>query len=285
VYQLLCELRSNPEFSPSSECKVLLVDEYQDLNWCDLSTIRMIASRTGAEVFASGDDDQSIYSFRHAHPAGIRRFDETYPGAPQLIMTECLRCGPDVVTLANWLIRQEPGRIDKDLASATPWEAEVHLLRFTNQAAEAEGVARIIVDEIERGTAPEDVLVLLKADNKGKVSKLLDEELLGRGIPSYLPRSRGEVDPALQVLLEYLLLSEDLIANNHIDDLALRSLLELLDNRIGAARLWRVTTVCLDKGLRFYEGIEYLRRHPSEFGGTGLRGLLDDVVCQRHGTR
>ena len=51
----------------------LIVDEYQDLNPVDLDLIREIKDR-GAHLFASGDDDQSIYFFRYAMPAGIQRF-------------------------------------------------------------------------------------------------------------------------------------------------------------------------------------------------------------------
>jgi hypothetical protein len=43
----------------------MIVDEYQDLNSCDLEVIKLIAAR-GCSVIAAGDDDQSIYSFRKA---------------------------------------------------------------------------------------------------------------------------------------------------------------------------------------------------------------------------
>ena len=50
---------------------MLIVDEYQDLNACDLEVLHLIADR-GCAIIAAGDDDQSIYSFRYAAPAGIR---------------------------------------------------------------------------------------------------------------------------------------------------------------------------------------------------------------------
>jgi DNA helicase-2/ATP-dependent DNA helicase PcrA len=56
------------------------VDEYQDLNKCDQSVIKVLASR-GAELFVAGDDDQSIYGFRKANPKGIRDFLQEYEGA------------------------------------------------------------------------------------------------------------------------------------------------------------------------------------------------------------
>ena len=51
----------------------LIVDEYQDLNPMDLQFVDAVAA-AGAVVFVAGDDDQSIYSFRFASPAGIQDF-------------------------------------------------------------------------------------------------------------------------------------------------------------------------------------------------------------------
>jgi DNA helicase II / ATP-dependent DNA helicase PcrA len=56
----------------------LIVDEYQDLNACDQEFIRRLAAN-GAMLFVAGDDDQSIYSFRHANPAGIVQFPRNIP--------------------------------------------------------------------------------------------------------------------------------------------------------------------------------------------------------------
>ncbi|MDY7077149.1 MAG: UvrD-helicase domain-containing protein [Chloroflexota bacterium] len=83
VWQLKHAAEENPdEFDLEGNIQHLLVDEYQNLNKCDLAVIRILAER-GAEVFCAGDDDQSIYGFRRAHPAGIRRFlDEYQPSTP-----------------------------------------------------------------------------------------------------------------------------------------------------------------------------------------------------------
>ena len=59
---------------------LLMCDEYQDLNSCDLDVLHLIAER-GCAIVAAGDDDQSIYSFRYAAPEGIRRFTDDYLAA------------------------------------------------------------------------------------------------------------------------------------------------------------------------------------------------------------
>ena len=68
VYQLRKILEEQKKFSFKTSIKHLLVDEYQDLNRCDLDVI-MFISNCGAEVYIAGDDDQSIYGFRNAHPS------------------------------------------------------------------------------------------------------------------------------------------------------------------------------------------------------------------------
>jgi DNA helicase-2/ATP-dependent DNA helicase PcrA len=61
----------------------LIVDEYQDLNACDQEFIRLL-TLNGPVLFIAGDDDQSIYSFRHANPDGIANFQQTYPDPPPM---------------------------------------------------------------------------------------------------------------------------------------------------------------------------------------------------------
>ena len=58
----------------------LVVDEFQDLNPMDLQFVDTMVTQ-GARVFVTGDDDQSIYSFRFASPAGIQSFVANIPTA------------------------------------------------------------------------------------------------------------------------------------------------------------------------------------------------------------
>lgn len=50
----------------------LQIDEYQDLNPMDQKLIDLLSSKKGSEIIVVGDDAQSIYGFRHAHPQGIQ---------------------------------------------------------------------------------------------------------------------------------------------------------------------------------------------------------------------
>jgi DNA helicase II / ATP-dependent DNA helicase PcrA len=89
--------------------KFLVVDEYQDLNACDLSVLMLLA-RGGTSIFGVGDDEQSIYGFRMAAPEGILRFLDDYPGAGDYQPTVSHRCGSEIVKWARYLIESNADR-------------------------------------------------------------------------------------------------------------------------------------------------------------------------------
>ena len=61
-------LRNNPAAEEHDEFSHVLVDEYQDLNKAEQAIINLLGP--DSENCIVGDDDQSIYSFRYAHPRG-----------------------------------------------------------------------------------------------------------------------------------------------------------------------------------------------------------------------
>lgn len=127
------------------EYNLLVVDEYQDLNACDLSVLHKIAER-GCSIIGAGDDDQSIYAFWRAAPEGIRRFPEDYPGCALYPLSITQRCGSRIIAWATHVIegdRGRPaGRPRLTTAAGLP-PGEVVLLHFGGEIAEARGVAEL----------------------------------------------------------------------------------------------------------------------------------------------
>jgi len=153
--------------------ELLIVDEYQDLNACDLSLLREIAAR-GTAVLAAGDDDQSIYSFRKAAPEGIRRFPEEYDPASVYGLSVAQRFGGEILEWASYVIEGDPDRPKK--ARLTPAEScepgTVALLGFAGEKAEAVGIAKIVRRLVDNeGIHPSDVLILLRSDHNRTFSK------------------------------------------------------------------------------------------------------------------
>jgi DNA helicase II / ATP-dependent DNA helicase PcrA len=125
----------------------LIIDEFQDLNPMDLRFVHGVAER-GVQLFAAGDDDQSLYSFRYATPKGIEEFPDKRPGCGDHTLQHCFRCAPAVLDAAQTLIRSYGAerRIEKNLLSlwATaepPVRGGLGCWQFASGAAEAAAIA------------------------------------------------------------------------------------------------------------------------------------------------
>jgi DNA helicase-2/ATP-dependent DNA helicase PcrA len=75
-------LSANPGAPERAEFNHIRVDEFQDLNKAEQAIIDLLSG--AADVCIVGDDDQSIYSFKHAHPDGIRDWLVVNAGAHEL---------------------------------------------------------------------------------------------------------------------------------------------------------------------------------------------------------
>jgi DNA helicase-2/ATP-dependent DNA helicase PcrA len=143
-HALLNALRQHDDLD-GLQYDILVVDEYQDLNACDLAVLRAIADR-GSAIVGAGDDDQSIYSFRKAHPEGIRRFLADYEGAADYPLSITQRCCRRIVEWANFVIQGDPdrpvGRGVLQCAAGAP-EGEAALLSFVGEVSEARGIATL----------------------------------------------------------------------------------------------------------------------------------------------
>jgi DNA helicase-2/ATP-dependent DNA helicase PcrA len=173
----------------------LVVDEFQDLNPMDLQFVDGLVAQ-GARLFVAGDDDQSIYSFRFASPAGIQTFVTKYPTCGQHTLAACFRCTPAVLTAGQTLItaNPQPSRIPKSYVSlystaAPPLAGVTHRWQFPSGVAEARAVAESCRDLIVAGMNPRDILVLLS--NQRILLPVLDAEFQTVGIGYEPPRAEG----------------------------------------------------------------------------------------------
>ncbi len=94
----------------------ILVDEYQDIGQEEYDLIAALTGRTLTDeddkltLFAVGDDDQNIYSFKGASVKYIRRFEEDYKAKP-VYLTDNYRSTAHVISAANALIEPAPHRM------------------------------------------------------------------------------------------------------------------------------------------------------------------------------
>jgi DNA helicase-2/ATP-dependent DNA helicase PcrA len=205
----------------------LIIDEFQDLNPCDLELIDHIIQR-GVVTFVAGDDDQSVYSFRFASPQGIQDFTNNYPNAGNHVISDCFRCTPTVVQSATSVITAHPlpQRIPKNLNSlysnANPQLAGlVARWIFPLGVMEAQAVAQSCRDLIQAGMLPRRILILVS--NKKILLKQLTDALDALQLPYESPKADGYLEsPGGRLALTLLR-----IVCNHNDHVAHRTLLGL----------------------------------------------------------
>lgn len=151
-------LLSNPMAPERNEFTHVLVDEYQDLNRAEQQVIELLG--VNGEICIIGDDDQSVYSFKHAHPAGIREWGPACE-AEDFEIAECRRCPTRIVAMANALIAHNQDRQPRTL-QARPENGDgiIRIRQFQDIAGEAAAIVDDIERLIDEGTQPGDIVVL-----------------------------------------------------------------------------------------------------------------------------
>jgi DNA helicase-2/ATP-dependent DNA helicase PcrA len=165
----------------------LIVDEFQDLNPCDQELISRLAAQ-GAVLFVAGDDDQSIYSFRHADPSGLVNFQNLYPRSATQILNDCFRCTPNVLNPAATMIAFNPARLPKNLTSlylgaAPPVMGVTEVWSFQSEQGEVDAVAASCQQLINVGMAGREDEILILISDRGLQLGPIAQALGNLGLP------------------------------------------------------------------------------------------------------
>jgi DNA helicase-2/ATP-dependent DNA helicase PcrA len=160
----------------------VLADEYQDVNQAQYSWLRMLAASHG-ELFAVGDDDQAVYSWRGADIRYIRRFNKDFPKATQVRLEENFRSTGHILSGANAVIAQDRGRLGKTLYTRKPSGDPIEVVGFRNAEAEALGITGEIQRRHAEGASWQDMAILYRSN---ALSRGFEESLMRGRIPYVL---------------------------------------------------------------------------------------------------
>lgn len=204
-------LSQNPGAPELTEYSHILIDEYQDLNRAEQEVLQLLGQR--AAMCVVGDDNQSIYSFRHAHPEAIRQWAVPQPTERHAI-AECRRCPVTVVRMANALIAHNPGGIGGAMTEcAANGPGEVVVRQFRNVDQETDAVADKVASLIGHGIEPREIIILAQRRN---LAGPIYRKLRDRGVPtkSYYAESALDTLAAQErfATLKLLLNNEDRVA-------------------------------------------------------------------------
>jgi DNA helicase-2/ATP-dependent DNA helicase PcrA len=266
--------------------KVILVDEFQDVNQAQYRWLQLL-SESHRNLCVVGDTDQSIYGFRGSNLRIFQRFQHDFPEARLIKLEQNFRSSQRILEAAGAVISHNANPLTCRL-----WSEEIAgpLLRLGRLGDEGEE-ASFVVGEIERlvggsshyqiyqgkdSHTPEDAqygfsdfAILYRTHAQ---SRPLVEALSRAGIPFQLVRERAPfATQAAEALLSYLCYAMDtsslkdlqLIYNlppRGLGEKARHWLDEMIDQGISPWEVLRQASRNLELPVRYQAATDLLRR-------------------------
>ncbi|MBK1717404.1 DNA helicase II [Thiocystis violacea] len=257
----------------------ILVDEFQDTNAIQYAWLRLLAGNND-NLFAVGDDDQSIYGWRGARVENIQSFQQDYPNTRIVRLEQNYRSTGNILAAANALIANNPTRLGKNLWTEDAEGEPIRRYSAFNEVDEA----RFVVERIRRFTQAEgyrrdECAILYRTSAQ---SRLFEESLFQAKIPYRVYGGlrffeRAEVRDALAYLR--------LLANSD-DDAAFERVVNTPTRGIGERTLELMRQQARESRVSLWRAAEDL----GTAGGLGpranaaVRGFLDLIEGQRLST-
>lgn len=141
---LLASVRkmANGEMTPLP-IRWLLVDEAQDMDEVQMEWI-LLHGRAGVEITLVGDDDQSLYAFRHALGySGLREVTFAL-SATETTLPVNYRCAPNILAHAAKLIAHNKDRAVKKITAHRDDLGEIRVVRAPSRWDEVDLIAEAI---------------------------------------------------------------------------------------------------------------------------------------------
>jgi DNA helicase-2/ATP-dependent DNA helicase PcrA len=263
----------------------VLVDEYQDTNRVQYRMLQLLAGHH-RNLMVVGDEDQSIYGFRHADIRNILDFEKDFPEAEVVKLEQNYRSTQTILSAANAVVENNRQRRTNPKALWTEEGAgdPVRLSELTDEHEEARWVAA----EIERlgeehGVARSNVAVFYRTN---AMSRVLEDTLNRFDVPYQVIGGtkfyeRAEVKDAV-AYLSLLVNPADLVSFTRIVNSPRRGIGNTTQGRLASHAnttgmpIWEVierveevpglSGAAIKNVSRFYEIMETLRERADEEG-------------------
>ncbi|MGN0804490.1 MAG: ATP-dependent helicase [Candidatus Coproplasma sp.] len=242
----------------SDKFKYILVDEFQDTNAVQYNIIRLLASKHG-NLFAVGDDDQSIYGWRGAEIGNILRFDKDYPEAKIYKLERNYRSTKSILSLANSVIAKNSERHKKTLWTDAEEGMKPEYVQSEEEKDEALFTAKTINSAVYTGDKYSDFAVLMRIN---ALTRSYEQEFAKYGIPykvfgGFKFFERKEIKDVLAYLR---------LISNPFDDEAFTRIINVPKRGIGGKTLETMEEYAKSNGLSLFDACidaDYLSVTPS----------------------
>jgi len=157
----------------------VLVDEFQDTNSIQYAWLKLFAGGHN-NLFAVGDDDQSIYGWRGAKVENILRFEKDFPKTDLVRLEQNYRSTSTILSAANAVISNNGSRMGKNLWTEGEQGTAIQLYVAHNEYDEARFILDRIQDWVAQGNERQGTAVLYRSNAQ---SRVFEEILMQAGMP------------------------------------------------------------------------------------------------------
>lgn len=165
-------------FSCQEKYLYILVDEYQDTNSSQNELMLLLSKYWGnkANIFVTGDPDQSIMRFQGASIENQLSFIKVYPEATVITLKQNYRSSQTILDAADSLINHNNLRIgdvvsgiDSHLISQSGEGEKIGIAELSGSTAETIFIALDIKSKIESGVRPKDIAIIYHTNKEAAV--------------------------------------------------------------------------------------------------------------------
>jgi DNA helicase-2/ATP-dependent DNA helicase PcrA len=137
------------------------VDEYQDVSPLQQRLLDLWLGKR-EDICVVGDPAQTIYSFAGATPAFLLNFTKKYPDAEVIRLSAGYRSTPEIINLANTILRR--GELGHDLDAVNSHGELPKSSAFTSESAELISIAEKVSETIKSGINPQAIAILARTN-------------------------------------------------------------------------------------------------------------------------
>lgn len=229
----------------------ILIDEFQDTNPLQYAWLTLLAGENG-QMFAVGDDDQSIYAFRGADVSNMKSFERDYAKGNVVRLEQNYRSSGHILDAANALIANNSERLGKKLWTDAGLGESIRVVEKPSDALEGQW----IVEEIKAllnndGYAHDEIAVLYRSNAQ---SRVIEHHLFSSGVPYKVYGGQRFFErQEIKHVLAYL----RLLDNPH-DDTSWLRVVNFPTRGIGARSLEQLNDLARQYNCSLYRAVPYM---------------------------
>lgn len=229
----------------------ILIDEFQDTNPLQYAWLTLLSGESG-QMFAVGDDDQSIYAFRGADVSNMKSFERDYAKGNVVRLEQNYRSSGHILDAANALIANNSERLGKKLWTDAGLGESIRVVEKPSDALEGQW----IVEEIKAllnndGYVHDEIAVLYRSNAQ---SRVIEHHLFSSGVPYKVYGGQRFFErQEIKHVLAYL----RLLDNPH-DDTSWLRVVNFPTRGIGARSLEQLNDLARQYNCSLYRAVPYM---------------------------